>query len=79
MGETPTPEADQKFFAAWAQCWRQLTRPETMKTRLATDPHSPNEFRCNQIVKNLDAFHVAYGTAKGDGLWLEPEHRVTIW
>lgn len=79
VGETPTPEADQKFFAAWAQCWRQLTRPETMKTRLATDPHSPNEFRCNQIVKNLDAFHVAYGTAKGDGLWLEPEDRVTIW
>ena len=79
VGQEPSHEQDKKFFAAWAECWRQLSRPETMKVRLATDPHSPNEFRCNQIVKNLDAFHEAFGTQPGDGLWLEPEQRVTIW
>ena len=50
-----------------------------MITRLATDPHSPAEFRCNQVAKNLDAFHAAYGTKEGDGMWLDPEERVAIW
>ncbi|APF40915.1 M13 family metallopeptidase [Neomicrococcus aestuarii] len=70
---------DQRFFGAWAESWRSITRSETMLTRLKTDPHSPNEFRCNQIVKNLEAFHQAYQTQPGDGMWLDPEDRVVIW
>lgn len=70
---------DQRFFAAWAESWRSITRSETLLTRLKTDPHSPNEFRCNQIVKNLDAFHAAYQTQPGDGMWLDPADRVVIW
>lgn len=70
---------DRQFFAAWAAVWRQLTRPEAMVTRIASDPHSPNEFRCNQVAKNLDAFHAAYGTREGDAMWLAPEERVLIW
>ncbi|GAA3710803.1 M13 family metallopeptidase [Zhihengliuella alba] len=70
---------DQRFFHAWAECWRSLTRPETMVTRITTDPHSPGEFRCNQVARNLDAFHDAFGTRPGDGMWLDPEDRVAIW
>ena len=46
---------------------------------LTIDPHSPNEFRCNQIVANLTPFHEAFDTKPGDGLWLAPEERVAIW
>lgn len=70
---------DQRFFYSWAECWRTLTRPETMVTRITTDPHSPGEFRCNQVPKNMDAFHEAFGTKPGDGMWLDPEDRVKIW
>jgi len=70
---------DVRFFEAWAGVWAVLTRPETMVTRVSTDPHSPGEFRANQVARNLDAFHAAYGTAEGDGMWLAPEERVTIW
>lgn len=70
---------DQQFFESWAAVWRQLIRPEAAITRVSTDPHSPNEFRANQVVKNLDAFHEAYETQPGDEMWLEPEQRVTIW
>ncbi|GAB3662097.1 M13 family metallopeptidase [Zhihengliuella somnathii] len=70
---------EQRFFYAWAECWRSLTRSETMVTRIATDPHSPAEFRCNQVARNLDAFHRALGTQPGDGMWLDPAERVTIW
>lgn len=47
--------------------------------RLTNDVHSPAEFRCNQVVRNLDAFHEAFGTSDGDALWLEPSERVAIW
>ena len=50
-----------------------------IKQRLATDPHSPNEFRCNQIVRNVDDFYAAFEVAEGDELWLEPAERVSIW
>ena len=50
-----------------------------MLQRLATDPHSPAEFRCNQIVRNIDAFYEAFGVTEDDGLWLDAERRVKIW
>ena len=50
-----------------------------MLQRLATDPHSPAEFRCNQIVRNLTPFHEAFGVTETDALWLPPEQRVKIW
>ena len=50
-----------------------------IKQRLATDPHSPDEFRCNQIVRNVDDFYAAFGVTEDDELWLEPEERVAIW
>ena len=78
-GSDDEAAGDRQFFAAWAAVWRQLTRPEAMVTRIASDPHSPNEFRCNQVAKNLDAFHEAFGTREGDPMWLAPEERVTIW
>ncbi|WP_345472137.1 M13-type metalloendopeptidase [Glutamicibacter ectropisis] len=70
---------DQRFFYSWAECWRTLIRPETAVVRVRTDPHAPGEFRCNQVPKNLDAFHEAFGTKPGDGMWLDPEQRVEIW
>ncbi|QBE48822.1 M13 family metallopeptidase [Leucobacter triazinivorans] len=69
----------ERFFLAWAQAWQQKSRPEETVRLLTIDPHSPNEFRCNQIVRNLAAFHEAYGTRPGDGLWLDVEERVSIW
>ena len=69
----------QRFFLAWAQAWQQKSRPEETVRLLTIDPHSPNEFRCNQIVRNLDAFHEAFDTRAGDGLWLDPAERVSIW
>ena len=70
---------DQRFFFAWSQSWRQLVRKERALTLLSIDPHAPAEFRATEPVKNIDAFHLAFGTAEGDGMYLPPEDRVTIW
>ena len=79
----PVPERDgvtgiQRLFFNWAYCWRTKRRKELDQQYLATDPHSPPEFRAN-IVRNLDEFHDAFDTRPGDGLWLDPEDRVRIW
>jgi putative endopeptidase len=70
---------DQRFFMGYAQIWRGKIRPEAMRVRLATDPHSPGEFRCNQILKNLTIFHQAFNTRPEDALFLPEERRVAIW
>jgi putative endopeptidase len=69
----------QRFFASWAAGWRQVIRSEEAIRRLATDPHSPNEFRTNAIAKNLDAFHEAFDVSEQDGMWMAPGERVSIW
>ena len=69
----------QRLFLGWAQVWRGKTRIEELKRRLATDPHSPSEFRCNQIVKNLDEFYEAFDVKEGDALFLPQDQRVRIW
>ena len=69
----------QRFFFSWARCWRQKIRAEEAVRRLTIDPHSPNEFRCNQVVRNLDEFHDAFSVTDTDDLWLDPAQRVRIW
>jgi len=69
----------QRFFLSWARAWQQKARDEEVIRLLAIDPHSPNEFRCNQIVRNLDEFYAAFGVGATDELWLEPSARVRIW
>ena len=69
----------QRFFASWAAGWRQVIRQEEAIRRLATDPHSPNEFRTNAIAKNLDSFHEAFDVTGEDGMWMPPAERVSIW
>ena len=69
----------RRFFLSWAQAWQMKGRDEEVIRLLAIDPHSPNEFRCNQIVSNIDEFYEAFGVTETDALWLDPEKRVTIW
>jgi putative endopeptidase len=82
-GSEPAPidglTAKQRLFLSWAQAWRTKGRDEMVLQRLATDPHSPPEFRCNQIVRNIDAFYEAFDLTPEDALWLDQSQRVSIW
>lgn len=69
----------QRFFMGWAQSWRGKYRPEEVRRRIATDPHSPDEFRCNQIVANLSEFYDAFSVGDKDKHFMPAESRVRIW
>lgn len=70
---------EQRVFYGWAQVWRTKSREAEAIRRLAVDPHSPPEFRCNGVIRNMDEFYDAFGVGKDDALYLEPERRVHIW
>ena len=70
---------EQRFFLSYAHSWRNKNRPEEVRRRIATDPHSPDEFRCNQIVRNVPEFYQAFGVSQSDELWLAVHERVRIW
>ncbi len=69
----------QRVLLGWAQVWRATSREAEVRRRLATDPHSPADLRCNAVVTNLDAFHEAFGVVEGDALFTPVEQRVRIW
>ena len=69
----------QRFFYSWARIWRSKSRPDYAELLLTVDPHSPEEFRCNGIVRNVDAFYKAFAVDSDDALWLSPNERVSIW
>jgi putative endopeptidase len=80
----PAPVVDgltgaQRVFFGWAQVWRTKSREAEAIRRLAVDPHSPPEFRCNGVIRNIDAFYDAFDVTESDALYLEPEQRVRIW
>ncbi|MFZ6992660.1 M13 family metallopeptidase [Curtobacterium sp. RRHDQ66] len=69
----------ERFFLSWAQAWRMAIRPEEAARLLQIDPHSPTEFRCNQVVKNIDVFYDTFGVTERDAMYLDPAERVSIW
>ncbi len=84
LGDQASPVIDgftgeQRLFLGCAQVWRAKVRPEEMRRRIATDPHSPSEFRCNTIVSNFTPFYEAFGVTENDALWLDEKSRVQIW
>ncbi|MGC0272496.1 M13 family metallopeptidase [Pseudactinotalea sp. Z1739] len=69
----------QRVFYSWGRIWQQKARDAEVIRLLSIDPHSPNEFRCNGVVRNLDTFARAFDVQPGDALYLPPEERVRIW
>ncbi len=72
-----TPE--QRFFLNWAQVWRMNIRPEALRVRLNTDPHSPGKFRVIGPLSDMPEFYGAFGCPPGSAMVRPPEVRTSIW
>jgi putative endopeptidase len=70
---------DQRFFLSWAQVWRGSQRPEAAAQRILTDPHSPEQYRCNAPISNIDAWYAAFNIQPGDKYYKKPEDRIHVW
>ena len=84
LGGNPAPvidglTGDQRFFLAFAQCWRGKAREAAIRQQVATDPHSPRRFRLIGPVRNMEEWYQAFGVKAGDALYIAPEARAKIW
>lgn len=69
----------QRFFLSYANVWADNIRPEEIRRRTTTDPHSLGRWRVNATLKNIDAFYEAFGIKEGDPMYIAPADRVVIW
>jgi putative endopeptidase len=70
---------DQRVFLGWAQAWTSKVRPDALRQRLATDPHSPETLRVNGVMRNVDGWYGAFDVKPGEKLYLAPDQRTRIW
>lgn len=70
---------DQRFFMGYAQIWRAKFVEKALRNRVATDPHSPSEFRAVGALSNVPEFYKAFNVKPGDKMYIAPEKRVKIW
>jgi putative endopeptidase len=69
----------QRFFLSWAQAWRTKFLPDTLRKRVATDPHAPGNFRASGPLVNLPEFFEAFEIKPGDPMFKAIEERSRIW
>jgi endothelin-converting enzyme/putative endopeptidase len=55
----------QRYFIGYAQSWCSTTRPESIRLRAETDPHSPPKYRVNGIVSDTPEFREAFSCKAG--------------
>ncbi|WP_245567011.1 M13 family metallopeptidase [Nocardia vinacea] len=70
------PDYQQMFFS-YARSWREKQTEESTIS-LLQDVHAPNEFRCNQIVRNIAQFYNTFAVKEGDKLFLPEYQRITL-
>ena len=70
---------DQRFFLGFAQAWRIVNRPETVRTGITTDPHSPEEYRVLGPLSNFEPFYKTYNLTEKSKMFRQPADRARIW
>lgn len=55
----------QKFFLSYAHEWCAQVRPEMVRTRVLTNPHSIPKYRVNNVVANMPEFQRAFSCKAG--------------
>jgi putative endopeptidase len=70
---------DQRFFLSYAQVWRDKATEASIRRQVVTNPHSPVRYRVNGVVRNIDAWYLAFDLKPADKLYLSPQERVRIW
>jgi predicted metalloendopeptidase len=70
---------EQRFFLGFAQMWRAKMREAMLTSMVASNEHSPAEFRVTGPVPNMDAWYDAFNVTPEDSLYLPPDRRIHIW
>jgi putative endopeptidase len=67
------------YFESNAEMWKSTTTKEFAAILSKNDVHSANKIRVNRTIVNFQPFYDTYGIKPGDGMYIAPEDRVSIW
>jgi len=70
---------DQRFFVGFAQWACANERPEELRMRAMTDPHSPPKYRINGVIVNMPEFSQAFSCKAGQPMVKPPEKVCEVW
>lgn len=69
----------RKFFESYARVWSVSTTEQNETQRILTNVHPVPYLRVNVPVQQMQEFYDTYGVKEGDGMYLAPEDRISIW
>src|SRR5437870_2066593 len=70
---------DQRFFVGFAQWACTNERPEDLRVRAITDPHSPAKYRINGVVVNMPEFAEAFSCKPAQPM-IKPANQICkVW
>lgn len=69
----------QLFFENYAEVWKEYARGEYADYLAKHDVHAPGSLRVNRVVVNFQEFYDAFQIQPGDGMYVPPEERVSVW
>lgn len=67
------------FFRHYAALWRTQALPAYIITKVAEDVHPMRYQRINATLAQFDEFIDYYHIQPGDGMYIAPEDRVSVW
>jgi putative endopeptidase len=70
---------DQRFFVGFAQWACANDRPEDLRARAITDPHSPAKYRINGVVVNVPEFGTAFSCKPGQAMAKAADKVCKVW
>ena len=68
---------EQRFFVGYAQWGCGDERPESLRVKALTDPHSPDKYRVNGLVVNMPEFERAFACKPGQPM--TSAKRCRVW
>ena len=69
----------QRFFLGWAQVWHMNMTEKELRRRIATDSHSPGQYRVKGPLANMSEFAAAFGCSGGDPMVNNDSTKAVIW
>jgi putative endopeptidase len=79
LGPTDGLTPDQRFFIGFAQWACTNERPEDLRVRAITDPHSPAKYRINGVVVNMPEFARAFSCKAGQPMVKPADQVCKVW
>ncbi|MCI9402053.1 MAG: M13 family metallopeptidase [Oscillospiraceae bacterium] len=73
-------EPDYKaLFRSMANAWASTSYRSIQEYLAVADLHAPDKLRVNRVLQTIPEFYETFDIKEGDGMWVDPADRVSIW